>query len=238
MNIAFIGIGNVGAPLADRLQQLGHAVTIAARDPQSPSVRQAIDRNPNLVIRSPLEDVTAAEVIFLALPFSAIATALAEVKAALQHKILVDCTNPVGANVSHGLESKISGGETVQKLIPQTSVVKAFTIYGFENLADSSYPDYADLKPVMTIAGNDRAAKDLVSDLCQQLGWEPLDTGDISMSLHLEHMTLLWIKMARMQGRGDGVQILCGQCWHVSSFSHQLGQLIHEYWHHWYGQYG
>jgi 8-hydroxy-5-deazaflavin:NADPH oxidoreductase len=202
MNIAFIGIGNVGAPLADRLQKLGYAVTIAARDPQSKSVRQALDRNSNLVVRSPLEAVNEAEVVFLALPFNAIATALAEVKDALPDKILVDCTNPVDANVSHGLESKISGGETVQKLIPQTSVVKAFTIYGFENLEDSSYPGYDDLKPVMTIAGNDRAAKEIVSDLCQQLGWEPLDTGDISMSLHLEHMTLLWIKMARMQGRG------------------------------------
>lgn len=54
----------------------------------------------------------------------------------------------------------------------------------------------------MPIAGNDRAAKEIVADLCGQLGWQPLDTGDISMSLHLEHMTLLWIKMARMQGSG------------------------------------
>jgi 8-hydroxy-5-deazaflavin:NADPH oxidoreductase len=202
MNIAFIGIGNVGAPLADRLQKLGHTVTIAARDPQSKSVRQTIVRNPNLVVRSPLEAVNSAEVVFLALPFSAIATALSEVKDALRGKILVDCTNPVGANVSHGLESKISGGETVLNLIPQTSVVKAFTIYGFENLENSNYPGYGDLKPVMPIAGNDRAAKGIVSDLCQQLGWQPIDTGDISMSLHLEHMTLLWVKMARMQGRG------------------------------------
>jgi 8-hydroxy-5-deazaflavin:NADPH oxidoreductase len=139
MNIAFIGIGNVGAPLADRLQQLGHTVTIAARDPQSRSVRDALDRNPNLVVRSPLEAVNEAEVVFLALPFNAIATTLSEVKDALLGKILIDCTNPVGANVSHGLESKISGGETVQQLIPQTSVVKAFTIYGFENLEDSQY---------------------------------------------------------------------------------------------------
>jgi 8-hydroxy-5-deazaflavin:NADPH oxidoreductase len=203
MNIVFIGIGNVGAPLADRLQKLGHTVTIAARDPQSKSVRQAIERNPNLVVRSPWEAVNAAEVVFLAIPFSTISTALSEVKDALQDKILVDCTNPVGANVSHGLESKISGGETIQKLVPQTAVVKAFTIYGFENLEDSSYPDYDTVKPMMPIAGNDQAAKAIVSDFCQQMGWQPLDTGGISMSLHLEHMTLLWIKMARMQGRGS-----------------------------------
>jgi len=36
------------------------------------------------------------------------------------------------------------------------------------------------------------------------LGWEPVDTGNLATSLHLEHMTLLWIKMARVQGLGAG----------------------------------
>ncbi len=202
MNITFIGIGNVGAPLADHLQKLGHSVSIAARDPQSKSVQQALQRNPNLVVRSPFEAVNAAEIVFVALPFSAVETALSEVEAALTGKVIVDCTNPVGAKVSHGLDSKISGGETIQTLIPQAFVVKAFSIYGFENLEDSKYPGYGDLKPVMMIAGNDPVAKKTVLDLCWKMGWEPLDTGGISMSLHLEHMTLLWVQMARVQGRG------------------------------------
>jgi hypothetical protein len=92
----------------------------------------------------------------------------------------------------------------VQGLVPEANVVKAFTIYGFENFIDSTYPGYGDLKPVMLIAGNNGQAKQTVSTLCQELGWQPVDTGDISMSLHLEHMTLLWVKMARVQGRGAG----------------------------------
>jgi predicted dinucleotide-binding enzyme len=36
------------------------------------------------------------------------------------------------------------------------------------------------------------------------MGWEPVDTGKLSASLHLEHITLLWIKMARVQGLGAG----------------------------------
>jgi 8-hydroxy-5-deazaflavin:NADPH oxidoreductase len=54
----------------------------------------------------------------------------------------------------------------------------------------------------MLIAGNDTTAKQVVSTLCKQLGWEAIDTGNLSMSLHLEHMTLLWIQMARVQGWG------------------------------------
>jgi 8-hydroxy-5-deazaflavin:NADPH oxidoreductase len=95
------------------------------------------------------------------------------------------------------LQSRISGGETVQQLVPDAWVVKAFSIYGYENFENSHYPGYGDLQPAMFIAGDDPAAKMVVvADLCQQLGWESIDTGKISMSLHLEHMTLLWISMA------------------------------------------
>ena len=204
MKIAFIGVGNVGTPLADRLQKLGHSVSIAARNPESESVQAAVARNPNLAVQPPPEAIASAEIVFLAVPFAAIESALKDVGTGLAGKVLVDCTNPVAANLSHGLESKISGSETVQQLVPNARVVKAFTIYGYENFEDSNYPGYGDLKPVMLIAGNDAPAKETVAELCHQLGWEAVDAGKLSMSLHLEHMTLLWISMARVQGRGSG----------------------------------
>jgi hypothetical protein len=204
MNVTFIGVGNVGAPLADRLQKLGHKVTIAARDPNSQSVQAALSRNTSLEVKTPIEAVKSAEIVFLATPFAANEAALAEVSLALEGKILVDCTNPVGASLSHGLKSERSGAEVVQHLVPDAKVVKAFTIYGFENFEDNTYPGYGDLKPAMLIAGNDAIAKQGIATLCRELGWEPVDVGNLAMSLHLEHMTLLWIKMARVQGLGSG----------------------------------
>jgi predicted dinucleotide-binding enzyme len=204
MNITFIGVGNVGAPLADRLQKLGHRVTIAARNPNSQSVQAALSRNGSLEVKTPMEAVESAEIVFLATPFAANESALAEVSLALAGKILVDCTNPVGANLSHGLKSERSGAEVVQNFAPAAKVVKAFTIYGFENFEDNTYPGYGNLKPAMLIAGDDAMAKQSVATLCQELGWEPVDVGNLAMSLHLEHMTLLWIKMARVQGSGAG----------------------------------
>jgi len=56
----------------------------------------------------------------------------------------------------------------------------------------------------MLIAGNDAVAKQTVGGLAAELGFQPVDIGDISMSLHLEHMTLLWVKMGRVQGKGAG----------------------------------
>lgn len=203
MNIAFIGIGQVGSALAGQLVGLGHTVTIAARDRNSDKVKAALAKYPNLQVAAISEAIATAEIVFLATPFSANQTALAEA-GDLSGKILVDCTNPVGAGFTHGLNNEQSGGEFVQNLFPNAKVVKAFTIYGFENFENNTYPGYGDLKPAMLIAGNDPDAKQVVSNLCIEMGWEPVDTGNLAMSLHLEHMTLLWIKMARLQGLGSG----------------------------------
>lgn len=197
MKIAFIGYGNVGAPLADHLQRLGHDVTLAAVDPSSESVKKALARNPGLKVAEPRQTVGAAEVVFLATPFQANVQALASVAEEIKGKILVDCTNPVGPGLTHGLNSEQSGSEMIQTLAPQSSVVKAFTIYGFENFEDNSYPAF-NVKPVMMYCGRDAAAKRTVAELIGQLGWEPLDVGGLEQALHLEHMTLLWVRMVRI----------------------------------------
>lgn len=203
LNIAFFGIGRVGSALADHLARLGHTVSITAHDPDSQSIKDARAKNASLVVRPVQEAVASAQVIFLATPFQANEAVLGKA-GDLTGKILVDCTNPIGPGRTHGLKNETSGGEFVQKLAPGAKVVKAFSIYGYENLADNHYPGYGELKPAMLIAGDDLDAKKTVATLCKQLGWEPVDTGDISMSLHLEHMTLLWTKMGRGQDRGAG----------------------------------
>ena len=199
MNIAFIGYGQVGGPLADHLQRLGHAVTLAAKDPDSDSVKKAVARNAKLAVAAPKDAVKSAEVVFLATPFQANEAALKAVAAELGGKILVDCTNPVGPGLTHGLNNIQSGSEMVQKLVPEAKVVKAFTIYGFENFENSAYPVH-NLKPAMMYCGQDAAAKKTVGDLIRQLGWEPLDVGGLEQALHLEHMTLLWVRMVRVNG--------------------------------------
>jgi len=200
MKIAFVGHGNVGAPLSSHLQRLGHEVTLAAKDASSESVKKALAGNGNLQVATPREAVAAADVVFLATPFQANAAAIQAVSAELKGKVLVDCTNPVGPGLSHGLNNAQSGSEMVQSLAPEAKVVKAFTIYGFENFENNAYPGYG-VKPVMLYCGRDDAAKGTVGQLISELGWEPLDVGGVEQALQLEHMTLLWIRMVRMGGQ-------------------------------------
>ncbi|MFN4027177.1 MAG: NADPH-dependent F420 reductase [Flavobacterium sp.] len=197
MKIAFIGIGNVGFALANQLERKGHQIVIATEDRGSESVQKALKLNPNFVIKSIQKAVDEAEVVFLATPFQANESLLKSLR--FKHQILVDCTNPVGPGISHGLQSQISGSEKIQEWAPDAKVVKAFTIYGFENFADAVYPNY-NVKPVMMLAGNDADAKKVTAGLIETFGFEPLDTGKLDQALHLEHLTLLWVKMVRRDG--------------------------------------
>jgi predicted dinucleotide-binding enzyme len=200
MKIAFIGYGQVGGPLADHLQRLGHEVSLAAADPNSESVKKALAKNGKLAVKPPQEAVSEAEVVFLATPFQANQAAIEALAERLKGKVLVDCTTPVGPGLSHGLNNVQSGTEFVQKLAPEAKVVKAFTIYGFENFENNAYPGYG-VKPVMMYCGQDAAAKQTVGELIAALGWEPLDVGGLEQALHLEHMTLLWVRMVRVYGQ-------------------------------------
>lgn len=199
MRITFIGAGNVGAALAVRLADAGHDVTLAENRAGSPSVAAALQRHPKLSTAAVHEAVRNADIVFLATPFSATSTILPGIAADLGTKVLVDCTNPVGPGLTHGLDGGRSGAGVIQSLVPSAKVVKAFTIYGFENLEDSAFPDY-DVKPAMFFCGDDVAAKQNVSTLITDCGFEPLDVGGLVQALHLEHMTLMWIRMVRAGG--------------------------------------
>lgn len=197
MKLAFIGIGNVGFAIANNLQKKGHDIIVANNDENSETVKKALAQNPNFSVKNIQEAINEAEIVFLATPFQANEKILKSL--IFNGKTLVDCTNPVGMGISHGLKSEISGSEKVQEWAPDAKVVKAFTIYGFENFINSDYPNY-NVKPVMMIVGNDTEAKNIVSKINSDMGFETLDTGKLDQALHLEHMTLLWVKMVRRDG--------------------------------------
>jgi hypothetical protein len=197
MKLAFIGIGNVGFALANNLQKKGHEIVIAHDDETSETVERAQQKNQNFKTKKVEEAIDFADVVFLATPFLANEEILKPLQ--FSGKTLIDCTNPVGKGLSHGLKSNISGAEKIQEWANDARVVKAYTIYGFENLMNVSFQKY-NVKPVMMIAGNNSASKQIVTKLNDDLGFETLDTGNLDQALHLEHMTLLWVKMVRRDG--------------------------------------
>lgn len=196
MRIAILGHGRVGGALAIHLAALGEQVVLAL-DPQRRDTSGPLrERVPQLEAAPARDAVADADLVVLAVPFRAVHDVLTPLREALAGRVLVDATNAVGPGFTHGAGDGRSAAEVVASLAPGARVVKAFSIYGAENFAGP--PRTAGgIRPAMLIAGDDDAAKADVAGLLDRMGWDPVDTGPLAQALHLEHLTLLWLRMVR-----------------------------------------
>lgn len=199
MRIAIIGTGSVGRALARGLTRSGHEVVLGSRDPRS-------DRAGDLAaagarVMASADAAAEADIVVLALPWAAMAEAISGL-GDLAGRIVVDCSNPLGRvdgalGLTLGFDA--SAGETVQRLLPRARVVKTLNQVGAEIMADATA---LPLRPAMLMAGDDPGAKEAVAALLQDLGFAPLDAGDITLSRLLEPFGLLWINQALRRGKG------------------------------------
>ena len=185
MDIVVVGAGNVGRALAGGWQKTGHGVSFAARNPDD--AKSADLRKQGFEVMPVAGAAQAAEVIVLAVPWDAVATTVPAL-GPVAGKIIVDATNPLTANLELAIGHTDSAGEMVARLAPHARVVKAFNTTGANNMTDSRY---AGGKPMMPIAGDDAEAKAVVMRLAGDLGFEPIDTGPLAMSRHLESMAIV-----------------------------------------------
>lgn len=200
MQIAIIGTGHVGAALARGLKGKGHAVTLGARDPDSAAVA-ALAAATGAAVARPAEAAAAAAIVILALPWGA-AEAAVRGLGDLGGKVVIDCMNPlgmVGGALGLTVGHAASGGEIVQGWLPGARVVKTLNQVGAEIMADTAVLPH---RPVMFMAGNDAAAKADVAAMLADLGFEPLDAGDITRSRLLEPFAMVWINQALLRGKG------------------------------------
>jgi predicted dinucleotide-binding enzyme len=79
--------------------------------------------------------------------------------------------------------------ERLQRAAPQARFVKAFSIVGSTSMVN---PDFGGLRPSMFIAGNDSAAKQQVSEILDQFGWETEDMGGAEAARAIEPLAILW----------------------------------------------
>ncbi len=200
MQIAIIGTGSVGAALARGLRSSAHDVTLGTRSGSTSNV-EALSKETGASIATPQEAAAAAEVVILALPWAA-AESATQALGDLSDKIVIDCMNPLGmvdGQLGLLVGHTTSGGETVQDWLPGARVVKTLNQVGAEHMAENSTMPH---RPVMFMAGNDEAAKSVVSSLLDTLGFESLDAGDLTKSRLLEPFAMTWINQAILRGKG------------------------------------
>jgi predicted dinucleotide-binding enzyme len=207
MKIAVIGAGSVGGTLGRRWAELGHAVCFGVRNLDDADAKSLVGKiRGDTRLASVRDAAKDSDVVVLATPYAANAAALAAA-GDLAGKILVDVTNPIGANFSLAVGFDNSGAEEVAKLAPRAKVYKAMNQVGFEVMAN---PSFGAGKPVMFVAGDDADGKKLVLELVASLGFEAIDAGELKIARLLEPFAMLWIHLMarRNQGRNFAFSLL------------------------------
>jgi predicted dinucleotide-binding enzyme len=200
MKIAIIGTGNVGSAIATGLSGKGHDIVLGVRSIDAAEVR-TLAKETGSRLASPVMAAAENQMVILALPWNAVESVVKEL-GDLDGKVVLDCTNPLGmvdGQLGLLLGHGNSGGEQVQAWLPRARVVKSLNQIGAELMADNSLLPH---RPVMFMAGNDEAAKAMVAALLTDLGFEPLDAGDIAKSRLLEPFGMTWINQALFRGKG------------------------------------
>jgi NADPH-dependent F420 reductase len=200
MKIAVIGAGNVGRALGTGWAKAGHAIVFGVRDVNKPELKSLCGQIGATAALS-VDAARQGDIVVLALPWN---TAEAAVKSLgdLTGKIVIDTMNPLAMkDGALGLERGFttSAGETVASWLPGAKVVKTFNQVGAGMMTQGAR---FETRPVMFLAGDDDAAKSIVSRLVSELGFEPLDAGGLRQARILEPFAMVWINQAVARGFG------------------------------------
>ena len=204
MKIGILGSGEVGLKLADSFIATGHTVKIGTRSPEK--VAPWVAKHGSRGSAGSFADAASfGEIVVLATLWEGTASALQLAGAKnFSGKVVVDVTNPLdlskGAPPGLAVGHTDSGGETVQRFLPDARVVKAFNIVGNPHMFK---PDFPGGPPTMFICGNDGRAKKSVAEILDAFGWETVDIGGLEGSRLLEPLAMLWIMYYFKAGTGN-----------------------------------
>jgi len=194
--VGVLGSGVVGRTLAEGFLKHGYEVMLGTRDPARGEVPAWLAANPGAKAGTFRETAVFGEIVVLAVKGTVVEEVITQAGPDhLTGKIVIDTTNPLtDAAPVNGILQFSTGpnqslGEKVQALLPNAHIVKAFNSVGAALMIN---PKFEQGTPTMFLCGNNPEAKNTVSGICVQFGWEPYECGDIAASRALEPLCMLW----------------------------------------------
>ncbi len=204
MKIGIIGSGNMGSGLGKIWAKKGHQVIFSYSrsrnklDSLAASVEHAASGTP--------AEAAQSDAVLLAARWADVPDALRQA-GQLNGKILIDCTNPLNADLSGlTLGHTTSGAEEIAAMAPGARVVKAFNT-AFAQVYHEENRLFGSRRVSMFYCGDDTEAKSEVSKLILDVGFDPVDCGPLAAARNLEPLAMLVISLAYGQGRGTNFTV-------------------------------
>jgi len=183
MRIGFIGAGNIGGTLARRLAKLGHQVSIAnSRGPESLTALAAeIGATPVSVV----DAAKAGKIVIISIPTNAVADLPRDLFANVPSSVVVIDTGNYHPELRDGRIDAIDQGMLDSQWVAQQigrPVVKAFNNIFAKSLLEKGVPKGTTGRIALSVFGDSLDAKAAALRLVDDLGFDPVDGGDLDNS--------------------------------------------------------
>ena len=211
MKIGILGTGVVGNTIGSALINNGHQVMMGSRTSDNPKAIEWINKSgPNASTGIFADAAIYGEIIFNCTKGE---HSLDVIRLAgannLAGKILIDLSNPL--DFSKGMPPTLSIindnslGEEIQRLLPDTKVVKTLNTLTCTLMVNPKLVNNGDHN--IFVCGNDPEARSIVTSfLSDNFGWDArhiLDLGDITNSRGTEQLLAIWIRLMQTLGTAN-----------------------------------
>ncbi len=202
------GTGKEGRGLAARWSRSGRPVVIGSRDPdRARSVAAEVAELSGGVVSgaSNSEACGAADVVVLATPFEGLDATVSPLVDQLQGKLVVSAVIPLA--VVDGAFSTMpvaegSAAELAAARLPGSRLAAAFHNVSSKLLLDLGH----ELDEDVPVAADDAADRELVLDLCRDLGTRGVAVGPLSLARYLEGYTAVLLTVNRLHRTQAGIR--------------------------------
>lgn len=134
-----------------------------------------------------------SDVVIIAVPYLAVKETVERVgSSTFDGKTVVDVTNILGKNYEWAIGFSTSGAEELAKMLPEAKVVKSFNTVFAENMSEGNINGEI---LNLFVAADDGNAKKFVMKMWSDIGFEPVDAGDLKSARYLEAMGIFLINL-------------------------------------------
>ncbi len=191
--IGLIGSGNIGGTVAKLAVAAGYDVVLSnSRGPET--LQGLVDElGPKARAATSAEAAAAGEIVVVTVPLKAYGDVPV---APLAGKVVIDTNNyyPERDGQIAALDNDESTtGELLQRHLPESKVVKGFNNIWFQHLAELARPSGSAERTALPIAGDDAAAKLVVTEFLDKIGYDAVDVGPLAENWRTQRDTPVYV---------------------------------------------